>query len=134
MSYLGNVDFVEGRAASKTTALMLEGCLDEGESVNEFLETMKIKPDAFFKDIDGDWNGRPFIGEHVFKVVQAAGYEGTEHDLWNTVTGDPAPYPVKLPKVARPKKPKESATMKAECVARKAARHTAIKAAWVARG
>lgn len=137
MTFLGNVEFVEGRTASKTTALVLQKCLDKGEVVNEFLEAMNIKPDAFFRDIDGDWNGRPFIGQHVFKVVQAAGYEGTEHDLWNTVTGDPAPYPVKLPPAPRPKKtkaqPKDSANKIAKSVAKKATRHAAIKAAWAAR-
>lgn len=105
MAFLGSVEFVEGRSASKTTTLVLQRCLrcgkqDEGKAVDEFLKRMKINPDAFFRDIDGDWHGRPFIGEHVFKVVRAAGYEGTEHELWIAVTGDRAPYPVKKPKAA----------------------------------
>ena len=111
MTMLGHVDFKEGRSASQTTALVLQRCLGTGKddgtkAVNKFLEGIKIKPIAFFSDIDGDWQGRPFIGQHVFKVVQAAGYEGTEHDLWNTVTGDPAPYAVKSPKTDRIKKAK----------------------------
>ena len=110
MTFLGNVDCVEDRAASKTTTLVLQKCLggkgDGRRAINKFLEAMRIKPDAFFHDIDGDWLRQPFIGQHVFKVVQAAGYEGTEHDLWNTVTGDQAPYPVKMSKMAGPKKPK----------------------------
>ena len=141
MTFLGSVNFVEGRTASKTTALVLQECLgcgkqDEGKAVSKFLATLKIKPDAFFADIDGDWSGRPFLGQHVFKVVQAAGYEGTEHDLWNTVTGDIAPYPVKISKAVRAKEAKArskvSAALKAQGDAKKAARHAAIKTAWEA--
>lgn len=142
MAFLGNVEFVEGRSASKTTAMVLQKCLgcskqDEVKAIGDFLEGLKIRPDAFFRDIDGDWDGRPFIGAHVYKIVLAAGYEGTEHDLWQSVTGDPAPYAVKVPKAARPKKvkaPKETAAQKAQGKVNKAARHRAIKEAWASRG
>jgi hypothetical protein len=109
MAFLGNLEFVEGRPASKTAKLVLQLCLgcgtkDEGKAVGAFLKGIRIVPDAFFKDIEDDWNSKPFIGEHVFKVVQSAGYEGTEHDLWDSVTGNPAPYPVKISKADRLKK------------------------------
>ena len=109
MAFLGNLDFVEGRSTSKTTMLVLQLCLgcgkkDEGKAVGIFLQGMRITPDAFFKDIQDDWSSKPFLGEHVFKVAQAAGYEGNENDLWDSVTGNPAPYPVKISKADRLKK------------------------------
>jgi len=106
MAFLGNVNFVEGRAPSKTAALVLQECLGSVKVIETFLKSLQIKPDAFFNDIDGDWQDKHYIGQHVFKVVKAAGYAGTEHDLWTAVTGDPAPYPVKLPKVAPPSRAK----------------------------
>ncbi len=103
MSFIGNVHFVDGRPASKTAALVLRQCLkcsteQNGQDVEQFLEQMSIKPEAFFRDIDGDWTARPFIGQHVFKVAQAAGYDGAENDLWISFTGNPAPYPVRKSK------------------------------------
>jgi len=100
MTFIGDVEFMDGRPHSKTTAVVLRKCLgcekqDEGKEISEFLERLSIKPEAFFKDIDADWTGRPFIGHHVFKVVQAAGYGGTEDDLWLAVTGSTAPYAMK---------------------------------------
>ena len=140
MAFIGNVEFVEGRPASKTTTLVLKRCLhcgkDDGKVINEFLETLNIVPDAFFRDIDGDWDGRPFIGGHVFNIVQKAGYEGTEHDLWESVTGNLAPYPVKNAKKPAPKKTKiqlESKKISTDKAKVKAARSAAIKEAWAAR-
>lgn len=141
MGYLGSVDFVEGRSFSKTTSLVLQRCLgcssaDGRHAIGEFLGTLRIQPEAFFRDIDGDWNGRPFLGEHVYKVVKAAGYEGTEHDLWTAVTGFPAPYPIKAPKAVKAKAPraKKTAVVGGESKAKvKAARGKAIKAAWESR-
>ena len=105
MAFLGNVNFVEGRTPSKTTSLLLQKCLrGDGKVIENFLKSLNIKPDAFFNDINGDWQDKHFIGQHVFKVVRAAGHEGTEHDLWTTVTGDMAPYPVRVPKAGPPKK------------------------------
>jgi hypothetical protein len=100
MTFIGEVDFVEGRSHSKTTTAVLRKCLGCAKQAGEkqidgFLERLSIKPDAFFEDIDADWLARPFIGQHVFKVVQAAGYVGTEDDLWLAVTGSMAPYAVK---------------------------------------
>ncbi len=100
MTFVGDVEFKEGRAPSRTTTMVLERCLTcekqaAAKGIGDFLKAMSIKPEAFFHDIDGDWGGRPFIGQHVFKVVQAAGYGGTEHDLWYSVMGHDAPYPVK---------------------------------------
>ena len=94
------VDFVEGRSPSKTTTAVLRkclGCINQAgqEQIDGFLERLSIKPEAFFTDIDADWLAKPFIGQHVFKVVQAAGYVGTEDDLWVAVTGSMAPYAVK---------------------------------------
>lgn len=141
MTFLGDLDYVEGRSVEKTTTMVLERCLccgskDQGKTINEFLKNMRIQPDAFFRDIMGDWAGRPFLGGHVFKVVQAAGYEGTEHDLWTTVMGYPAPYPVKIVKVAKPKVArvkKVAAGPVDEKVKSKAVRHKTIKAAWKSR-
>jgi hypothetical protein len=109
MAFLGNLAFVEGRPVGKTTRLVLQLCLgcgtrDEGKAIGVFLKGLRIQPDAFFKDIQDDWNSKPFIGEHVFKVIQSAGYEGTEHDLWDSATGNPAPYPVKISKADRLKR------------------------------
>jgi hypothetical protein len=100
MTFIGDVEFVEGRSHSKTTTVVLRKCLrcenQAGEKkIDGFLEGLSIKPIAFFEDIDADWLARPFIGQHVFKVVQAAGYLGTEDDLWLAVTGSMAPYAVK---------------------------------------
>ena len=100
MRFTGDLDFKAGRSPSQTTTILLQRCLgydrgDETEGIGEFLEGLRIKPVAFFTDINGDWVGRPFIGQHVFKVLQAAGYKGTEHDLWYSVTGRTAPYVVK---------------------------------------
>jgi hypothetical protein len=136
MAFLGSLDFVEGRTVTKTMTLVLQRCLrcgsrDEGKAIDKFLKSMRIQSDAFFRDIEGDWSGRPFVGEHVFKVVQAAGYEGTEHDLWTTVTGYPAPYPVKMPKAPRAKK--AAPDPDDERAKHKAARHKTIKAAWASR-
>ena len=100
MTFIGDVEFVEGRSHSNTTTMVLRRCLgyenQAGEKeIDGFLKRLSIKPDAFFKDIDADWLARPFIGQHVFKVVQSAGYLGTEDDLWLAVTGSVAPYVVK---------------------------------------
>jgi len=97
--------FLEGRSVSKTVMLVLESCLgggdqDGGKAISEFFTRMKIHQEAFFRDISGDWDGRPFLGEHAYKIVRAAGYEGTEHDLWIAVTGFEAPYALKAPKVS----------------------------------
>jgi hypothetical protein len=99
MRFTGDLDFDEGRSPGRTTTILLQRCLgcdkgDETKGIAEFLEGMLIKPSAFFRDIDADWVVRPFLGQHAFKVLQAAGYEGTEHDLWYTVTGRTAPYKV----------------------------------------
>ena len=96
MTFIGDVEFVEGRSHSNTTTMVLRRCLgyenQAGEKeIDGFLKRLSIKPDAFFKDIDADWLARPFIGQHVFKVVQSAGYLGTEDDLWLAVTGSMAP-------------------------------------------
>lgn len=143
MGFLGSLEFAEGRSVNKTTTMVLERCLgcgnrDQGKAIAEFLTSLRIQPDAFFRDIQGDWSGRPFLGEHVFKIVQAAGYEGTEHDLWTTVTGYPAPYPVKSPKAlaknAEKSRLKKAASepvatmLKARVSAAKAAKLTATRA------
>ncbi len=99
MAFIGEVAFVQGRSFSETTAVVLRKSLGCGKHAGEqeidgFLRRLSIKPEAFFRDIDTDWIGRPFIGQHVFKVVQAAGYGGTEHDLWLAVTGGMAPYAI----------------------------------------
>ena len=103
MAFIGNVEFKDGRAPSQTTTLVLQRCLGcdkltGAKDIGDFLEGMAIRPEAFFHDINGDWTGRPFIGQHVFKVVQAAGYGETEHDLWFSVMGHDAPYPIKKAK------------------------------------
>lgn len=108
MTFLGDVEFVEGRRPSQTAAVVLGQCLgcgkkNDGKEIEKFLLGMSIKPDAFFRDIDADWSGKPFIGQHVFKVAAAAGYEGTENELWLAVTGNVAPYAIKKVK-AQPKK------------------------------
>ena len=100
MTFIGDVEFMEGRSPSKTTTLVLQQCLKcrqqaGGKEVDGLFERLSIQPAAFFKEIDADWIGKPFIGQHVFKVVQAAGYGGTEDDLWLAVTGGAAPYVVK---------------------------------------
>ena len=122
MTFIGDVAFVEGRSLSKTTTLVLRKCLgcekqDGEKGIDGFLKGLSIKPEAFFKDIDADWIGRPFIGQHVFKVVQAAGYRGTEDDLWLAVIGATAPYAIK----ERGGPQKESAVTKLKTV--REARH-----------
>jgi len=114
MASTGDLEFKEGRLPSQTTTILLQRCLgctkgDEAKGIGKFLEGLRIKPSAFFTDIDGDWAARPFIGQHVFKVLQTAGYLGTEHELWNSVTGSTAPYAVKKLKAV----PKKRATPKA---------------------
>ena len=99
MTFIGDVKFVDGRSPSDAAALVLRRCLrcekQEGsERIGTFLERLSISPRAFFADIDTRWMDRPFIGQHVFKVVRAAGYEGSENDLWLAVTGNAAPYRV----------------------------------------
>jgi hypothetical protein len=66
MTFIGDVEFVEGRSPSKTTTVVLRKCLgcekQAGEKeIDGFLESLSIKPEAFFKDIDADWIGRPFM-------------------------------------------------------------------------
>lgn len=100
MTFLGDIEFVEGRSFSKTTHAVLRKCLGGDKqagqkNIDEFLEGISIKPIAFFKDVEADWLERPFIGQHVFKVVRLAGYLGTEDDLWLAVTGGVAPYAIK---------------------------------------
>jgi hypothetical protein len=117
MTFIGDVELVEGRSPSKTTTVILRKCLgcktQAGEKeIDGFLESLSIKPEAFFKDIDADWIGKPFIGQHVFKVVQAAGYGGTEDDLWFAVIGSRAPYAIK----GRGGQRKESAVTKPKTV------------------
>jgi len=104
MTFIGDLDFKDGRTPSQTTTLVLGRCLEAmGKDIDTFLQGMSINPLAFFSDINTDWLRRPFIGQHVFKVLQAAGYKGTENDIWYSVTGSTAPYAVKRPK-AEPKK------------------------------
>ena len=103
MRFIGDLDFKAGRSPRQTTTILLQRCLgfargDDTKGIGEFLEALFIKPIAFFADINGDWAGRPFLGQHVFKVLQAAGYQGTEHDLWYSVTGRTAPYVVRKAK------------------------------------
>jgi len=117
MTFIGDVAFVEGRSPSKTTTVVLRKCLkcekQAGEKeIDGFLERLSIKPEAFFKDIDADWTDKPFIGQHVFKVVEAAGYGGTEDDLWLAVIGATAPYAVK----GRGGQPKKPAVAKVQAV------------------
>jgi hypothetical protein len=113
MKFNGDLDFKEGRSPSQTTTILLQRCLGcakgvEMKGIGEFLEGLFIKPMAFFRDIDTDWLSKPFIGQHVFKVVQAAGYGGTENDLWVSVTEHPAPYAIKKSRaqVKKPRSPK----------------------------
>lgn len=117
MAFIGEVNFKEGRTPSKSITLVLEQCLGcpkppTGVEIEKFFTALKIKPGAFFRDIDADWPARPFIGQHAFKIVQTAGYEGTEHDLWVTVTGNEAPYAVKQAKKPAPVKVKVKAPRK----------------------
>ena len=77
---------------------------DGAKEIDGFLKGLSIKPEAFFKDIDANWTDKPFIGQHVFKVVHAAGYRGTEDDLWLAVTGGTAPYATKE-RGGQPKRP-----------------------------
>ena len=117
MTFIGDVEFMEGRSPSKTTTVVLRKCLgcrkQAGEKeIDGLLERLSITPGAFFKEIDADWIGRPFIGQHVFKVVQAAGYRGTEDDLWVAVTGGMAPYAIE----GRGVQQKESAVTKLKTV------------------
>jgi hypothetical protein len=105
MAFTGNVAFQDGRSPSKTTAMVLGRCLGCGQkaagaAIEAFLEKHDIKPSAFFTDIDGNWADKPYIGQHVFRVVQAAGYGGTENDLWLAVTDETAPYRTTQPKRA----------------------------------
>ena len=105
MTFVGDLDFKDGRNPSQTTTIVLERCLEaSGNSIATFLEGLSIKPVAFFTDINADWLRRPFIGQHVFRVLQAAGYKGTETDLWYSVTGSAAPYAVKKPPAAPKRK------------------------------
>jgi hypothetical protein len=138
MAFMGNLEFVEGRSASKTTTLLLQLCLgcgkkDEGKAIGVFLKGLRIQPDAFFRDIDGDWSGQPFIGEHVFKVVQAAGYAGTENDLWDAVTGNSAPYPVKMSKADRLRKVAAELAEKKAMATKKPARRKTTRTALASR-
>ncbi len=99
MAFIGDVAFVYGRSPSKTTAIVLRRCLKaKGDDTDSFLRAMSIKPETFFREIDDNWYRKPFIGQHVFKVAQAAGYGGTENDLWLAVTDQDAPYRVSKPK------------------------------------
>jgi hypothetical protein len=113
MAFTGNVEFLEGRSPSKTTAMVLRRCLGCGQdaagaAIEAFLEKHGIKPSAFFTDIDGNWAAKPFIGQHVLKTVQAAGYGGTENDLWLAVTDETAPYRTTQPKRATTGKGKKA--------------------------
>ncbi len=99
--------------------MVLRKCLgcekqDGEEGIDKFLKGLSIKPEAFFKDIDADWTDKPFIGQHVFKVVEAAGYGGTEDDLWLAVTGGTAPYVGK----GRGGQSRKPAAVKAKAVAK----------------
>ena len=93
MAFIGDVEFVSGRSPSKTIAIVLRRCLKAtGDETDGFLRAMSIKPEALFREIDDDWSRKPFLGQHVFKVVQAAGYGGTENNLWLAITDQTAPY------------------------------------------
>lgn len=99
MTFIGDVAFVEGRSPSKTTAIVLRRCLKAtGDDTDDFLRAMSVQPVTFFGELDDDWSRKPFIGQHVFKIVQAAGYGGTENDLWLAVTDQAAPYKIAKPK------------------------------------
>jgi len=118
MAFLGNVAFSAKRSPSQTVAIVMQRCFRRRKpgsetTVEKFLESLSIKPEAFFRDIDADWLWRPFIGQHVFKVVQAAGYAGTENDLWESVTGSGAPYPIRQPLKSSTAKARVAATTRA---------------------
>jgi hypothetical protein len=99
MAFLGHLDFKDERNPSQTTALVLQRCLEgTGKDIETFLKGLLIDPSTFFSEINADWHRRPFIGQHVFRVLQVAGYKGTEHDIWELVTGTMAPYPIKRAK------------------------------------
>jgi len=114
MRFVGDLDYKEGRSPGQTTAVVLQRCLQAlGKDTAEFLEALSIQPGAFFVSINTDWARRPFVGRHVFRVLQAAGYEGTEHDIWYSVTGCTAPYRVTMqPPQAPPKKRKTPIAVK----------------------
>jgi len=118
MAFLGNVPFSAKRSPSQTAAIVMQRCFKRGDhdsetTIEKFLESLSIMPEAFFRDIDTDWLQRPFIGQHVFKVVQAAGYAGTENDLWESVTGSDAPYPIRQPLKSSIRKARATAATKA---------------------
>ena len=113
MAFTGDVEFLEGRSPSKTTTMVLRRCLACGQetadaAIEAFLEEHAIRPAAFFTDIDDSWADKPYIGQHVFKTVQAAGYGGTENDLWLAVTDHAAPYRTTPPKRAGKGKAKKA--------------------------
>ena len=102
MAFPGDMDFKEGRSPSQTTTLILQQCLgssrkSEGKELDDFFKGLAISQGAFARDIDADWVNQPFIGQHAFKIIQAAGYQGTENDLWLAVTGRDAPYHINKP-------------------------------------
>jgi hypothetical protein len=117
MGFLGEMEFKDGRPPSQTTSLILQRCLgckrqDPGKELEEFFKSLSITQKAFAKDIDADWESQPFVGQHAFKIAQAAGYEGSENEFWLSTTGRDAPYPIKkipVPKKPRPKKLKKTA-------------------------
>lgn len=112
MTFPGDRDLHEGRSPSQTTTLLLRQCLglswkSQGKEIDDFFEGMAIKQTDFARDIDVDWAAQPFVGQHAFKILQAAGYEGTPNDLWQAVTGQDAPYHIQKPaKKPAPKKRK----------------------------
>jgi hypothetical protein len=115
MAFPGDLDFKEGRSPSQTMTLILQRCLgssrkSEGNELDDFFAGLAISLRAFAKDIDTDWVTKPFVGQHAFKIGQAAGYQGTENDLWLAVIGRDAPYHIKRPA-------KKPATMKRKTVA-----------------
>jgi hypothetical protein len=114
MAFAGDMDFKEGRSPSQTTTLILQQCLgkskkSKGNELEDFFEGLAISSRAFAKDIDADWITKPFIGQHAFKIVLAAGYEGTENDFWLAITGRDAPYFIKKP--AKKPSPRKSKTV-----------------------
>jgi len=126
MAFLGNVAFSAKRSPSQTAAIVMQRCFKRRENgsattIEKFLESMSIKPEAFFRDIDADWLQKPFIGQHVFKVVQAAGYAGTENNLWESVTGYEAPYPIRQTAKSPPHQAQEAALKRDRCKAIRAA-------------
>jgi hypothetical protein len=113
MAFTGEVEFVDGRAPSKTAAMVLRRCLGCGQEAAEaaieaFLRKLSIKPSAFFADIDDSWADKPYLGQHVYKTVLAAGYGGTENDLWLAVTDHAAPYRTTKPKRETARKAKKA--------------------------